>query len=198
MSENVSNFITTLVMHFPVKHESPEREKEWLSGMASTLRGYGASTLAKAATLLVETRKDRRFPLPAECREACNEIIRRDQAQKSPTLPLDQKFPEFSGHRIQLAEELICSGGLGKRAAKEAWILSLHDFCRHNLRLPQSDAEIRKCIDGARGFDEAYEKWVRGEYSNDAGLTAKFIQLGDSMLARREHLRSMVLDGVVR
>jgi hypothetical protein len=187
----VTDFIASLVVHFPVRHENTAREAEWLAAMVKALRGYDGSTLSEAAAMMIESRKDRRFPLPAECKDACNEIIRRNRAAK-PQLIAEKSIPEWSDHRQRLADELVMTP-LGKRAAQENWLLSLWNFIRDNMRLPQ-EHEIPKCIAAARGFDEAYEMLHR---QAQTGPVKAAIRLGDQMLARREKLRAMVLDGVV-
>ena len=162
MSQGFSNFITTLVMHFPVKHESPAREAEWLKGMAITLRGYQPSTLARAAEWMIENRKDRRFPLPAECREACMKAFERERLETPMLLGKMDKLSDWHPSREKLAYELL-AGPLGKRAATEGWILALFDFTRKNMRLPAEGFEVANCIASAKGFDRAFENCVRGD-----------------------------------
>lgn len=194
MSQNVSNFITKLVVHFPVRHENEAREKEWLQAMAVALRGYDGATLTRAASLLIETRKDRRFPLPAECKDACAEALKRSRAESPQPLQLEKRFPEWSDARLHLADDL-CMTPMGRRAAQEDWILAYWNFCRDNARAPQTDGEIRKCIANARGFDDAFENCRAGRCGP---LSRHLTTLGTSMLQRREDLKAMVLDGVVR
>lgn len=190
MSEAVSEFVAELSLHFSKRFDTESAEDQWLDSMRRNLRVYAPSVLQRACRRIIDTRKDRYFPLPAECKKACDEIEKLEKADNAPKL--DTHAHPQKGHadwQYKLADELI-QCGLGKRAAKEGWILSLHDFCRNNGRLPTQEFEIRKCIDGARGFDEAYEAVLNGR----GGACAKALEgLGDSMLKKREQYRAMVL-----
>jgi len=190
----VSKFLTELSLHFGKRFESEEAEDQWLDSMERNLRVYTPSVLDRACKRIVDTRKDRYFPLPAECRAACEEIVKVEKAEN--TNRLDEPKHKFAGHadwQYRLADDLIMCG-LGRRAAEEGWILSLHDFCRNNGRLPKEQWEIRKCVDGAKGFDEAYEGLLREKAAGrSTALQNELIALGDAMLARREKLSARVL-----
>lgn len=69
-----SEFISALVMHFPVRHESAEREIEWMEAILGTLVNYEPDILRDAAESIILNRTDRRFPLPAEIRRACEAV----------------------------------------------------------------------------------------------------------------------------
>lgn len=190
MSMKVSNFISTLMPVFPFRHETPEREAAWLKSMFMALNHYEAPVLVRAAAKIVDTRTDRRFPLPAECREICAAIVREDNAHSSKSTLIKDPAKRGDGEwRYKLADELIMTE-LGRRAAREGWVLSLHDHIRRHGSLPREKHEISACIASARGFDEAYRECVSG---NGGALAANLIKLGDAMLRRREKLRNMVL-----
>jgi hypothetical protein len=83
---------------------------------------------------------------------------------------------------------------MGKEAAKEGWILALHDFARDNGRLPVG-GEISKTKAVRKGFDDAYYDVISG----NGGFCAPALKaLGDKMIARRQELTERVLHGVVR
>lgn len=191
-AEAVSKFLTELSLHFIKKFDSEEAEDLWLDSMERNLKVYSASVLKRACQRIIDTRKDKYFPLPSECKTRCDEIEKIDKLdERRPLDPRSTDNPKSgtSDWQFKLADELIMCG-IGRRAAQEGWILSLHDFCRLNGRIPTQDHEIRKCIDAARGFDRAYEAVLNGE----GGVLAKPLEgLGDAMLARREKLRAMVL-----
>lgn len=202
MTVAVSDFISRLVVHFGEPKfdvsdtDKPRAHKAWLRDMVANLGGFGQATLQKAADIVLSTRKRRDFPLISECKQACIEADRWAQSQK-PNLPLGRdptKSPEWSDARLHLADDL-CLTPLGRRAAQEDWILAYWNFCRDNARAPQTDGEIRKCIANARGFDEAFENCRAGRCGP---LSRHLTTLGTSMLQRREDLKAMVLDGVVR
>lgn len=185
----ITNFITSLALHFTVKHETPEHEKAWLKSMAMNLRSFPASVLNEAAEEIIRTRKHRNFPLPAECREVCIAIDKRERAQD---LPMEEKIPErhpeWTKWRIRNADQFIATQAIAKEAARSNWILQLHDFIRVNQRLP-NEREIPRLKEQARLFDEAYAECVRGGWPQAAMLA----KLGEAMLARRDDLRALAL-----
>jgi hypothetical protein len=194
MSQAVASFVTKLITHFPVKHESQFAEQEWIGSMVRNLRTYGAPVLDRAAQKIIDTRTDRRFPLPSECKKTCDEIAARDhQEQQAGRLTPDAKLPPpFSEWRVKLADDLVTCP-MGREAAKDGWILALHDFARENGRLP-AGGEITKVKAVPKGFDDAYADNMRRHDPMAKALRV----LGDKMVARRKALADMVLHGVVR
>lgn len=191
----ISEFVTELVMHFPVRHESAEREREWLGTIAAAMSTYDARILKRAAQRIIDTRTDRRFPLVAELRKVAAQVVAEDKAAQATIRGVapDSKAPEFSAERVRWADHLI-NGEMGKRAARDGWVLSLHDFCRKHGRLPQHH-EVDKLKAAAKFFDEQYAIAVRGA----AGPNSKALaRLGDKMLARRNSLIDRVLHGVTK
>lgn len=186
--DKISKFITTLIVHFPKRHATPADQAEWLTAMAHALQSFDPSILDLAARKIIDTRTDRFFPLPAECRKFCNEVAR-DEAERKPRLdtgnydPVAAKWKEWSQDRIAWADRLIQSE-MGRRAAREGWISTLHDFIRVNNRMPKADHEIATCIRIAAEFMESYEDAVRGGWQQAASLAS----LGEKMLAKREKL----------
>lgn len=199
MSDKVLTFLRTIQSQFSKRHASPADEKIWLDSMVRGLRDYDASVLDRAAQRIIMSKTDPGFPYLAECRKACEEIIKLERAERTP------KFDEAERDKVKyasadwqakLADDLIMSVrfGLAKRAAQEGWVLSLHDFARENNRLPERDWEIRKCVDAARGFDQAYEELLRDKaHGRSTPLQNSLIHLGDGMRQRREKYRQMVL-----
>jgi hypothetical protein len=198
MSDKVDKFLTTVMSHFNKRHASIEDEDAWTMSMVDGLRGYDASILERAAQRIILTRKDPGFPYLAQCRDACEQIIKLDRAAETPKFvpgsvdpkSLQSKYDQAYAH----ADWLIMQGPMGKQAANEGWILTLHDFIRENGRLPK-DYEITKCKATAKGFDDDYAKCLRGE----AGYMSKSLAgLAETMLKRRYKLTDMVLHGVVK
>lgn len=182
-------FISSLVMHFPVRHESSDREMEWLRSMIEALKHYDGEVLKSALQRLVDTRTDRRFPLPAEIRKACNEVVEWQNRHK--LIPEQQKAAqhlEFTDDRIKLANGLVCTE-MGRTAAREGWILGLWDYARKHGQLPTEGYEIANVQRGRHEFDEGYAIAAR---SSDPTVR-KWLGLGDQMIARRESLARMVL-----
>lgn len=194
MSQAVTNFVSELALHFHKRFDSEAAEDSWLQSMYRNLRPYPPSVLRRACQRIIDTRKDRYFPLPAECKKVCDEIEKIERSEQAPKLvDPTHKLAGNSDWQFRLADDLIqCS--LGRRAAQEGWILSLHDFARVKGRIPTQEYEIRQCITSARGFDEAYEELLREKaLGRSTSLQNSLIQLGDMMRQRREKYRQMVL-----
>lgn len=186
--EAISNFITSLALHFNVKHETPEHEKAWLRSMAINLKAFPAAVLNEAAEEIIRTRKHRNFPLPAECREVCIAIDKRERAELPIEEKIPERHPEWTKWRIANANMLISTQELAREAAKSNWILQLHDFIRVNQRMPK-DHEVSRLKEQAQQFDAAYEACVMGGWQQAAMLE----RLGAAMLAKREKLRALAL-----
>jgi hypothetical protein len=200
----VAKFIGAIAIHMPRHRAETDAEKAteklWFKDMVAMFKNYSDSVLERAATRIVRSEsKDRRFPLPAACMKACEEIIKLDRAEATPRLDDKSRAPaqmqsEYD-RKYANADWLITQSPMGKQAAREGWILSLHDFIRQNDRLPVEKHEIDRCKASAKGFDEAFAKCVRGE----AGMLSKsLLGLGEAMLKRRHKLEDMILHGVIR
>ncbi len=195
----VSRFLSELSLHFGKRFESEEAEDQWLDSMERNLRVYTPSVLERACKRIVDTRKDRYFPLPAECRAACEEIVKIEKAEQAPKFDDAAKAKSaYASHdwKTRLADDLIMCP-LGRRAAQEGWILSLHDYVREHEELPRADFQIKRCIEAAKGFDAAYESLLRDKAQGKAGaLNSNLTALGDTMLKRRNELRARVMGRV--
>lgn len=189
MTQAVAGFVTKVMIHFPFKHESQEREQEWIASMVRNLRGYKAETLDLAAQWFIDNRTDRRFPLPAECKEVCDDIASREViAKRANELP--SRPPELmSDARFALADDLIQRASMSKEAARDGWISALHNYCWEHGMLP-TGRDIDKCKQAAKSLDQAFETCVRGE---GGACNASLLALGQSMLKRREELRARIL-----
>lgn len=190
------SFISTLILHFPVRHDSQEKEKAWTLALVRELRGFSPDVLQGACESIIRNRKDRRFPLLAECRSACVEAQRWLDMEKNKGDLIKSSQPagshlDWTADRLKLATDL-CMSPMGRQAAKEGWIQQLHDFARRNSRLPQPN-EIGALKREAKLFDEAYAKCVKGGWPQAEELE----RLGALMLKRREDLVDRVLHGVV-
>jgi hypothetical protein len=201
----VTKFLTDLRVHFPPRFPRPELEKHWVLSLTQVLRGFSPEVLERACRDIISTRTRTDFPRPAECKKACEEAMRwMDAERRAEGLPGMGEDPlkrdDYTPWRVELANKLIdCS--LGKQAAREGWILSLHDYARKHGCLPTTEAEIRACKTGAKEMEEAYGECVRGNPRVpewDPIQRSQLRSLGENMLKRREELSEMVLNGVVR
>lgn len=200
MSDKVTKvFLRIVGSQFNKRHESLDDEKLWVKSMVQGLGHYDAKVLERAAYRIINTRKEPGFPKLAECHEACDYIIKTDRASEAPKFlgvseETRAKFASSFDSAYAHADWLIMQSPMGKQAANEGWVLTLHDFIRENGRLPK-DYEITKCKATAKGFDEDYAKCLRGE----AGpLSKPLAGLAEAMLKRRYKLTDMVLHGVVK
>lgn len=199
MSKHVAGFISKLVVHFgEPKFDVADADKgwahrEWLREMVQNLGTFEADVLDKAASSIAATRKHRNFPLISECKSACLDARKWLESQR-PKLPMrdHHKMPEAAPEREQLAKELIC-GEMGRRACGEDWIWGLYQFCLRNARLP-SDFEAAKLRSAAVSANEIIEQAARGDLGS---MSRTIVIFGRTLHARRDEMKSFVLDGVV-
>lgn len=203
MTKAVADFIEALLVHYPVRHDTEEREDAWVKSMIAALRDYGPDLLKEVAENIIRTRKYRNFPLLSEILDKCDEIEKRREMRKwedtIPQLRLPVDGDQWSRERVRLAYDLVKSA-MGREAAQAnpCWIIALWHFCRRNQRLPvgyEVDALKRE----AREFDESYADTLRGAVVGHDGKSADIPnaralqKLGASMLAKRERLIQEVL-----
>ena len=192
--KDVMEFITSLLPIYVIKHDDAEKEKAWTFEMIRQLRQFPSETLKKAAEKIKASRTDRRFPLPSECRKICLDVqdwLAREERNKS--LPLDAhpihgvRNLDWTTERFRLADDLMMSA-MGKEAARDGWIGTLHSFARKNSRLPKGP-EIDACKRESKENDAAYAKCVKGGWGQAKHLES----MGAEMLRRRNELADRVL-----
>lgn len=203
-------FLETLQTNFRAgKHESEEHEAKWVAMMVSELKGYSPDVLRQAAKNIVRKRADKYFPILSVCLAAC-EDAKHWIDQANPRLHLAAKQTPGVDERRRLADELVM-GELGRKAAREGWIVGLHDYIRDRGRMPD-DGQIRKlkaasesvpgaldaCVIGMTKAPEKLDGKEGFRQIDGRDLAAELRKLGLSMLDRRQKLTEMVLDGVVR
>ena len=192
MTVAVANFIEALLVHYPVKHDSEEREDAWVNSMIGALKGYGANILQEVAQHIIRTRKYRNFPLLSEILDACDKVEKRRELEKrSQTIPdfRPSTGDDWSAERVKLAHDLKHTQ-IGRQAAKEGWIISFWNFCREHQRVPTAPSEIAACKRDSEGIDELYAKCARG----DAGPCSRALaEWGANIIAKREKWTAEVL-----
>src|SRR5262245_17735530 len=88
MTVAVANFIEMLLVHYPVKHDSEEREDAWVDSMVAALKAYPADVLEEVGRHIIRTRKYRNFPLLSEIMDAADAVEeRRQNIARAQTLP---------------------------------------------------------------------------------------------------------------
>lgn len=194
MSGKISDFIGKLLIHYPVRFDTEARQDEWIDSLTAAFRSYSADVLQRAAQRIVDTRTDRRFPLVAEIHKVCAQIIYDDgiKQQSLGVVQDPEKATPYSESRERWADTLV-NGELGREAAREGWILALHDYAREHGKLPDRPGAARLKASVA-GFERELDRCRGGGWE----LAPFLVQLGTSMLERREKLTDMVLHGVVR
>lgn len=160
--------------------DSPDPQA-YLAEVAKLMSKYHNSTLDAAADLILKTHRGYRWPTPAQCVTACEDVLA-DQANRQP-VKTGPQYPDWTAEAITHADALIqCD--MGWRAAKEGWITQLHDMCRKKRGLPNEN-EIRSLITEARLFERAYAEVEAG---NGGTLQAALLKLGRAMMAKRFRL----------
>jgi hypothetical protein len=187
-SKAVTQFVDSVLQHFPPYRWDESQERSWMDTLIRELSGFSDAVLARAMSELVRTRKDRRIPLVSECIDACLDAKRWFDAEKgkgqlsSGPAPVNQAFLDWTEDAFKLSRDLM-SGPMGLQAAKEGWIGCLDAYCRKFKRLPP-EGQIPSLKREAKGFDETYEKCVRGGFKD----AAKWAAMGEEMLRRRNKL----------
>jgi hypothetical protein len=177
MSDNNPLFVRLIRMFGAAPSNDPQA---YIGELLKLTRGYGTAELDKAADLLIRSHNPthlKPWPTPADICTACadaREII-------APPNPVGQRDKTWTKDAIETADKLIASK-LGQRAADEGWVLSLHDFCRKQRRLPDA-GEVSNLIASARDFNGAYASLV-----DKHALQGKLKELGSSMLDKRARL----------
>lgn len=154
----------------------------YLKEIGNLISGYSVAEMETAGDSILRNHRGRSFPTPSEIAMACADA----RGQERESVPQHKLNPAWTNARIAVADRLIRTP-MGKVAASEGWNLSLHDFIRHNGRLPEP-SEIGSIKAKARGFDDAYSAVCRG----DGGmLSGPLRRLGDSFLGKRDKYARM-------
>jgi len=159
-----------------------------LSVYEKTLSGFSDAVLDGGFRIVAGSyfpSKRNPWPAPAICKRACEKVISEKQSA-APRAPEKPRYPEWSEEAIRTADGLVHSE-LGREAAREGWVLGLHDFCRDHRRLPNRH-EIPKI--------QAGSDFITRFAASADGLgyaTMPLAKLANSMLAKREALAKRVL-----
>lgn len=184
-----ANLISTLAMYFvPIRHESDAHEAEWLRAMSKALEGYSQDVLERTTQRIINTRKNKYFPLPAEIRQVADDFIEADNARRMPVDMPGETAPIWSRERQRLADQLVKTEQ-GRRAAREGWVLGLwHHIVEHGRApVPAEEQRLKQATEEA---NEAWRLCLRGA----AGpMSEPLAKLGSTMADRRKELADRVL-----
>lgn len=182
MSDKVEKLLARLSNIWP-KRIDEDTLPEWLADWEGVMKPFEPWVIEAAATRMVHSRTKPGFPFPAEVAAVCREVLADDRRGK-PEL----SKPEPKANPYKLADDLI-RGELGKRAAREGWALTLHDFIRENTRMP-NEQECRRLI-------AIRDKFVVNLVDCQEGRGGEFggplVKLGLSMAAREHKIAKRVL-----
>lgn len=215
MSNNISNFVSTIAVHFPPpKFESEAQEAEWLRSIIEALKTYSDDVLDRARQRIINTRGlregERWFPVPAAIRKVCDAIVTEDNRSHSLPIPGTDRPVQYV-HKRALALDLLRTQQ-GREAAADGWVLALYEFVAENGRAPTNQERhsfktLEKGIDGrvrwnihqctevewlrmsAKGAQEAHEASIKGGFP----FAAAWARMGDERAARRERLAQHAL-----
>ena len=156
---------------------------------ARALSQYDGEVLQRAADAMLAVRSQRKFPLLAECLDACrsaqNEIASEAKRENDDRRQAAKSSNPSSPERVKQAERMMNSD-VGRRAAEEGWIVSLHDFCREQGRLPNK-FEAEKVRAAA-----LIRKAEREERERSFGGNPRMIQaVAKAMEAKRAQLSAL-------
>lgn len=195
-------FIGVVESFFPRPKLSGDdgREAIWLRTMLDLLSPYEDDVLLEAANTIIRTRDPDKdgtmFPKPVECIAACDKAKDLKRVRSTPLLESQdairrraERNQAWSAERVEFATELCESTAIGRRAAKEGWVLQLHDFCRENMRLPTTDAEVDVLVRSSANFRNLVARLTEDTDT----LAQKFGIWGQSYLRKEEALADDVL-----
>lgn len=133
-------FIAPLALHFsPPESAEADLPRYWRH-FTLELAGFDQDTLSEAGRRLVRRWTKRVFPPIPECLNECRAVAGEKLAKAKHDRP---RHGITAG--VERAERLICCD-LGRRAAREGWIVRLFDFALKAGRLPDVH-EISDLID---------------------------------------------------
>lgn len=213
----IGDFAKAIVDLFPPYRWDEATHAAWAGSVTRECRHFPPEVRQRAFDELVRKHKGS-TPHVARVLELCIEAKRWKDAEDRKgalhiegvvdTRPADKRLWDYSPERTKTVYEALRTP-LAKRALKEGWHLSLRDFVRIHGALPKTPAEIKWCVDGARGLNEGIGilqdrlKHVKPEpevaeedtwVPLGAGLDQALLRLGMSMLAKRDEV-AKIIDG---
>jgi hypothetical protein len=200
--------LVQLGLHFGlIDPKDHQRSRDLMAEYSRLMAQYTDHELEAAADIVIARHRFRTWPTVAECIAALED--HRASVRAAARQPEHERavhpYPAWSRERIAKAGQLI-NCDLGRKAAREGWILSLHDFCRNHERLPM-DREIPALMAAARFVDRfmanavdrrdldlPYASEDGAGFRMDLGTQANLHKLGQTMLDERAKLAAQIGD----
>lgn len=187
MSEvGVHRFIAAVSLHFPRPKFSGDETMEgaWVASMTRVLSNCDDALLAEAANIILNERdpkKDGRFfPVPKECKDACDLAAERRDRQLLALAPPKADMP-YDG-KVRLARDLMKSPP-GKQATREGWGEAMFHFCVEHERAPTGN-EIGQCKQSARDFKATHEALLK----DGSQLGSAWARVAEGMVRKAREL----------
>jgi hypothetical protein len=190
--------VEELLLRFANLYGSPEASdpKGYLGEYTTALEGFAPEIVKKIGDRVIGENTYKMWPTPGACKTAGNTIAA-EQANDAKRYVHQRESkhldPAWSDHAVRKADSLI-KGELGQQAAREGWIVGLHDYCRKHGKLanPWECGEMIVSAEfAARAAAGVFDKPVH------PAMLATLKRAGDAMLAKRERLTDMVLGALV-
>lgn len=159
----------------------------WLKEVSKLLQSYDTKTQEMAADKILREHRRRSFPHVSDIVGACADIESLKPTHVASHI-IQSEDPVWGPKAFAAANKLIdCD--MGKEAARDGWVLGLHEFARLKRRLPKP-AEKAGIIETSRFVDDCAEGRM------ELGVLHKsLLELANSIRAKRAELATRVLDG---
>lgn len=210
MSKKTNKLLSRLGLMYGPPVKDPHGAEEFIAEYARLMGQYSDAELEAAADKIIKTRKFKSWPTIAECIAVLEDHRADAHERNAPERRTETKYPEWSDAAFKVADRLIdCE--MGRTAAREGWVLGLHDYCRKHRKLP-SVYEVGAMKESARfvdrvaagvnladlvGLTEEQKAFRRKKPKKDQlaydVLDAKLTKMASTFLEKRERLARQVL-----
>lgn len=188
--EAAIDLVDTILKMFPPYRWDAEQEETYGKTIIARLKEFPAGVITQTRDKIVAERTDRRTPLASEIIAMARDIDTWQKRQQGQlVLTAEQKAARYSEERERLAND-ICMGPMGRRAAREGWVLPLWNHIVEHGRAPDEHG-IAACKRAAREMMEFYEELLRKEDTSQ--LHKGIVGLAESIQERRRRLEKMIL-----
>lgn len=173
-----------------------QQAEQWLRNLDEDTKFYTEEEMHRAFAILRRGHEKVYMPMTPEIMKALKQA-RRDISVERPTLKVQNQTPAERDHKARedIAIMLMRNSQMGAQSCKEGWCGELFAYCRDNGHMPRTSSEIQLLVDGAQGTVDRIEGLKTGRICAPPMLVEKLINLGHSMLARREAITEAVVHG---